>query len=189
MEGFWILLTAGRAQVRKVDTIAEGFDHPHQVVIRTHAVGAGTHGKAVIDAVYRLFQPLHIFNSGNNARQAEDRPRWIVRVHGEAYPDLFSNRHDSAQEVRHVFTQLLLINIAVFRQARAELVQGITLFSSRQARNNIARQLFDVCITGSVKPRERLLLLFCGVIRFSTRTLQNVQFKRRKRDLVETQRF
>ena len=189
MEGFWILFTAGRAQMRKVNTIAEGFNHPHQVVIRPHAVGAGTHGKAVVDAVDRLFQPLHIFNRRHDTRQAEDRTRRIVRMYRQANPHLFRDRHNCAQEVRHVFTQLLLINIAVFRQAGAELIQRIPLFGTRQARNNITGQLFDVCVTGGVKPRARLLLLFRGVIRFCARAFQNVQFECRKGNLIETQRF
>ncbi|SAH96796.1 Uncharacterised protein [Enterobacter cloacae] len=55
MEGFWILFTAGCTQVSEMNAIPKGFDHPHQIVIRTHAVRARTHGKAVVDAVHRLF--------------------------------------------------------------------------------------------------------------------------------------
>ncbi|MOA69998.1 hypothetical protein D3C78_1985480 [compost metagenome] len=62
MEGLRILFPAGGAQVGEVNTVAEGFDHLHQVVIRTHAVRARTHGKAVMDTVNGVFQPLHIFN-------------------------------------------------------------------------------------------------------------------------------
>jgi hypothetical protein len=73
-------------------------------------------------------------------------------MHGQAHARLFRNRHDSAQEIRHVFTQLVLINIAVFRQTRAELIQRVALFGTRQARNNIAGQLFDIRFAGGVKP-------------------------------------
>ena len=152
--------------MREVDSIAKGFDHFHQIIIGAHAVGTGAHGETVIDAVDGFFQPLHIFNRRHDTRQAEDRTRRIVRMYRQANPHLFRDRHNCAQEVRHVFTQLLLINIAVFRQAGAELIQRIPLFGTRQARNNITGQLFDVCVTGGVKPRARLLLLFRGVIRF-----------------------
>ncbi|MNP13200.1 hypothetical protein D3C76_1054700 [compost metagenome] len=64
----------------EVNAIAEGFNHTYQVVVRAHAIGAGAHGKTVVDAVDGFFQPLHIFNSGNDTRQAENWARWIVRV-------------------------------------------------------------------------------------------------------------
>jgi hypothetical protein len=76
--------------------------------------------------------------------------------------------------VRHVFAQLVLINIAVLRQTRAELIQRVAFFSTRQASNNIAGQFFDIGFACGVKPCQRLLLLFCGVIRSRTFALQNV---------------
>jgi hypothetical protein len=41
-EGLRIILPAGGAQVSKVNAIAKGFNHLHQVVICTHTVGART---------------------------------------------------------------------------------------------------------------------------------------------------
>ena len=110
-------------------------------------------------------------------------------MYRQTHAGFFRNRNDSAQEIRHVFTQLLLINIAVFRQTRAELVQRVPLFRTRQASNDIAGQLLNVRFTGGIEPFKGLLLLFSGVIRFGARAFQNVQLKRRKGNLVETQRF
>ena len=38
VEAFRVLLAAGGAQVGKVNAIAEGLNHPHQIVIGAHAV-------------------------------------------------------------------------------------------------------------------------------------------------------
>ena len=62
-------------------------------------------------------------------------------------------------------------------------------FRARQARNDVAGQLFNIRCTRVIKPLKRLLLLFSGVIRVGARAFQDVQLKCRKGNLVETQRF
>ena len=84
VEGFWIIFATGSTQMGEVNAIAKGFNHLHQIVIFTHAVRARAHGETVMNAINRLFQPLHVFNSGNNAWQTENRARWIVRMNGQA---------------------------------------------------------------------------------------------------------
>lgn len=86
VEGFWVCFTAGRAQMGKMDAIAKGLHHLHQIVIGANAIRSGTHGEAIINAVHRLLQPLHIFDGRHDTRQAKDRPRRIVRMHSQADP-------------------------------------------------------------------------------------------------------
>ncbi|MNT03559.1 hypothetical protein D3C72_1381020 [compost metagenome] len=114
-----------------MDAIAEGFDHPHQIVIRPYAVRAGAHGEAVIPAVDRLLEPLHIFNGRDDARQPQNRPRRIVRMHRQTHANLLRHRHNGAQEHRHILSQLRLVDPIVLRQAGAELIEGIALFGPR----------------------------------------------------------
>ena len=138
VEGFRVRFTAGGAQMGKVNAIAKGLHHLHQIVIGADAIGSGAHGKAIINAVHCLFQPLHIFNGRDDTRQAKDRPRRIVRMHSQTDPHLFAHRHDGPQEIGHIFAQLRFIDVVIFRQTRAELVEGVTLFRSRQAGDDIA---------------------------------------------------
>ncbi|MNW16079.1 hypothetical protein D3C71_2148090 [compost metagenome] len=68
----------------EVNAVAEGFNHAYQIVIRAYAVRTGAHGETIVNAVDGLFQPLHIFNGRDDARQAEDWARWIVRMNRQA---------------------------------------------------------------------------------------------------------
>ena len=175
--------------MREVDTIAKGFDHFHQIVISAHAVRTGAHGKTVINAIDRFFQPLHIFDSRNDTWQAEDRARRIVRMHGQTHADFFCHWHNRPQEYRHIIAQIVLTDAVIFSETRTELIQRIALFCTRQASNDIAGQLFNFCIAHGIEVVQRLALFFGGIIRFSSRALQNVKFEGRKSNLVKTQRF
>ncbi len=95
-------------------------------------------------------------------------------MYGQTHARLFRDRHNRAQEVRHVFAQLIFINAAVLCQTGAELIQRVALFCTRQARDDIAGQLLYVCFTCCVKPFARLLLLVGRVIGFRARAFQNV---------------
>ncbi|MGU0057536.1 hypothetical protein ACVXG7_29090 [Enterobacter hormaechei] len=107
----------------------------------------------------------------------------------QPHADFFCHRHDSAQEARHVFTQLVFIDIAIFRQARAELIEGIAL-SAPGRPAMILRTSFSMSASlAAFEPRQRLLLLFGGVACFRTRTLQNVQLESRKSDLIKRSAF
>lgn len=97
----------------EVNTRTELLDHINQIVVSTHAVGTGAHGKTVCHAVYGINHPLHIFNGGNNARQAEDRARRIVRVNSHTHADFFSNWNNRFQEDGKVFAQLRFVDIFV----------------------------------------------------------------------------
>ncbi|MNG63519.1 hypothetical protein D3C79_217490 [compost metagenome] len=122
METLRILFAAGGAQVGEMDTVAEGVNHPYQVIIRTHAVRPGAHGETVIEAIDGLLQPLHILNGRHDTRQAEDRPRRIVRMHRQTHTYFLRHRHNGAQEHRHIFAQLRLVDRIVLRKAGAELI-------------------------------------------------------------------
>ena len=155
VEGFWVCFTAGRAQMGKMDAIAEGLHHPHQIVIGANAIRSGTHGEAIINAVHRLLQPLHIFDGRHDTRQAEDRPRRIVRMHSQADPDLFRIPARWRAGNRPYFHAAAFLSISlVFRQTRAELVKGVALFRSRQAGDDIANQLIDIRFTRGIEIRQ-----------------------------------
>jgi hypothetical protein len=62
---------------------------------------------------------------------------------------------------------------------RTELIQRIALFCTRQASNNIAGQLFNFRSLMALNSPAPALFFF-GVIRFSSRALQDVQFKAAK---------
>lgn len=172
----------------KMDAIAKGLHHLHQIVIGANAIRSGTHGEAIINAVHRLLQPLHIFDGRHDTRQAKDRPRRIVRMHSQTDPYLFAHRHDGAQEIGHIFTQLRFINVVVLRQTRAELVKGVALFRSRQAGDDIAGQFIDICFAHRLEIDLSLTLLFFTVIRFRSRAFKDMQLKGGESDLIETQR-
>ena len=171
----------------KMDAIAKGLHHLHQIVIGANAIRSGTHGEAIINAVHRLLQPLHIFDGRHDTRQAR-----IGRGGSSgctaADPYLFAYRHDGAQEIGHIFTQLCFINVVVLRQTRAELVKGVALFRSRQAGDDIASQFIDICFAHRLEIDLSLTLLFFTVIRFRSRAFKDMQLKGGESDLIETQR-
>ena len=173
----------------EVNTIAKGLNHFYQIVIGAHAVRTGTHSETVIDTINCFFQPLHIFNGRHDTWQTEDWPWRIVRMHCQTYANFLSNRHNRPQEYRHIIAQIVFADAVIFSKTRAELIQRISLFGTRQASDNVAGQLFNVGSGHCIEVIQRLTLLFSGVIGFCTRTLQNVQFKSRERNLVKTQCF
>lgn len=85
VEGLWILFAQRRAQMRKVDARTKLLDYINQIVVGAHAVRSGTHGEAVRHAINGFNHPLHVFNGRDNARQAENRARRIVRVNGHTH--------------------------------------------------------------------------------------------------------
>ncbi len=122
VEGFWVCFTAGRAQMGKMDAIAK------VSTIFTRSLSART----PYDPVH-MVKPLLMLSTvsfshciSSMVDTIRGRPR-IGRGGSSgctaADPYLFAYRHDGAQEIGHIFTQLCFINVVVLRQTRAELVR------------------------------------------------------------------
>ena len=109
-------------------------------------------------------------------------------MHSQTDPHLFAHRLDGPQEIGHIFAQLRFIDVVIFRQTRAELVEGVTLFRPRQAGDDIAGQFLNVRFAHRLVIRLGLALLFFAVIRFRPRAFEDMQFKGGEGDLIETQR-
>ena len=189
MEGFRVIFTQRGAQMGEVNAWAKLFDHVDQVVVRPHAIGTGTHGETVRHAVDRIDHPLHIFHGGNNARQAEDRARRIVRVYRHTYACFFRHRNNRLQEDGKILAQRGFIDIFITSQMLAELVKRVALFRARQPGDDITGQTRFVFIAPGGETFIRLRDLFGGVVLFRTRAFEDMQLKGGKFNLIETQRF
>ncbi len=189
MEAGRVCLAFRGAQMDKVNAVGIGFRHLNQRVVGTHAIGAGTETETVVQTVHGFFQPLHIFLRRNNARQTQNRTWWVIRMHRQFNARFLRNRHDGAQEGRHMLAQFRFVDAVILRQLRLKLLQGVTLFGAWQTGDNIAHQgAFLFCAHGG-KALSGGLLLGSAVILFRSRTLQQIKLEGRKSVGVEAQRF
>ncbi len=189
VEGFRVCFTAGRAQMGKMDVIASvstiftrslsartPYDPVHMVkpLLMLSTVSFSHCISSMVDTIRGRPRIGRGGSSGCTARAGS--------LTSSAY------RHDGAQEIGHIFTQLCFINVVVLRQTRAELVKGVALFRSRQAGDDIASQFIDICFAHRLEIDLSLTLLFFTVIRFRSRAFKDMQLKGGESDLIETQR-
>ena len=74
MEAARVRPAAGRAQVSEVNEGRKLLGHRHQIIVFTHAIGAGAEGQAVGRARCSVQQSLRVCGGGQNTRQAQQRP-------------------------------------------------------------------------------------------------------------------
>ena len=95
----------GRAQMRKTDPRCEAFGHRGQIVFRAHAERTGAEADAVGLRGHGIEQRLIVFRRGCNARQAEQRPRRVVRMQRQRHAEGFGDRRHACEELAEVLAE------------------------------------------------------------------------------------
>ena len=87
------------ADVRKRNAVVEIMNHLHQVVIRVRAKRAAAQRQAVAGAIDHLQNRLEVGVVFDDARQAENGKRRIVRVNGHLDARLLGGGDDGFEEI------------------------------------------------------------------------------------------
>ena len=116
-----IAFALGRAQMRKRNARRETLGHRGQIVFRAHAERAGAEADAVGLRRHGVEQRLIVFRRGGDARQAEQRPRRVVRMQRQRHAERFGDRRHAREKFAEVLSQHLGIDAAILLQAVAEL--------------------------------------------------------------------
>ncbi len=141
VEALGLGLATRAAQVDEVDAIGELARHGRQIVVGAHAIGAGAEREAVGGTLDLGQEPAAVLGRADDARQAEQRARRVVRVDAETHARLLGCRRHGANESRIVRPQPLAAEVAVALERRAQHVEAIALLGARQASDDVAGEL------------------------------------------------
>ena len=101
------------AEMHEIDARREGADHLDEVVVGARAVGADAEGEAVAAAVIGIEERGGIGGGRDDARQAEERDRRIVRMDGEADAGFLGDRHDLVEEFAEALEERARAHVAI----------------------------------------------------------------------------
>ena len=140
-----VAFALGRAQMGKADPRREAFGHRGQIVFRAHAERAGAEADAVGLRGHGIEQRLIVFRRGCNARQAEQRPRRVVRMQRQRHAEGFGDRRHAREEFAEVLAQHRGIDAAILLQAVAELRDRQRIGGgARQRAGNVGDEDVDI---------------------------------------------
>ena len=113
-----------RAQVNEMGAGCKLAGHLHHIIVGSGRQAACTEGKPVVLVGNGIQEPFNIFLCAHDAWQAQHLDRRIVRVYAHVHIAFLARRHNSFQEVFHVFAKLLFADALIELQEVAELLDG-----------------------------------------------------------------
>ena len=173
------------AQMHECDPVSKCPRDLGHVVMCARTQGTGAQGQSVGDGWHGIEDETDIFGGGADARQTQQRARWVIGVDAQTHAGFLGGWHHRTQERGEVQAQLRMVDVAVAVQHPAQTGDIVPVERTGQAGHDAGQQTGQIRFAGGIVPGTRLGQNGLCVIGFGAGAAQHVALEGRKFMRVE----